>query len=109
MVLPVSEAVANERNRMYYVIAFAKVTVDKTGIELQDTYFGGITEDETEAHEMAKECVNRIKGGTILTKVIQTKEKNVLIALSEAIKKFDITTLQMQEAERIISRTQERK
>lgn len=106
MVQLASEAAVNERDTMYYVVAYAKVVVDKNGIDLQGIFFGGITDSEKEANRIADECNSRVKSGTILIKIIQTEEHVILDALSEAIKKFEIIISQMQEAERIINRTQ---
>lgn len=91
---------------MYYVVVYAKITTEKSGITLHGTYFGGVTKNENEAHEIARECVSRVKCGTILTKIITTQEEDISEAISEAIKKFDLITSQMQEAEKIINRTQ---
>jgi hypothetical protein len=90
-----------------YVVAYAKIVTDKQGIHLSGVFFGGIGDTPQEAHEIARKCVNTIRGGTILPRVIQIQEKyKVLDALYEASDKFESTTLQMQEANKIITRTQ---
>jgi len=90
-----------------YVVAYAKIISDKQGIHLNGVFFGGIGSTPEEAHDIARECVNTIRGGTILPKVIQVQEKHqVLDALYEAADKFESTTLQMQEANKIITRSQ---
>lgn len=90
-----------------YVVAYAKITTNKDGICLQGVYFGGIGSTVDEANQVAKDCVNRVRGGTILSKVIQLEGKNMLLdALMDVSDKFEAITLQMQEAEAIINRTQ---
>lgn len=90
-----------------YAVAYAKITTNKDGINLQGVYFGGVGESLQEANQVAKDCVNRIRGGTILSKVIELDGRNTLLdALMDASDKFEAITLQMQEAEAIINRTQ---
>lgn len=90
-----------------FVVAYAKITTDKEGIHLQGVYFGGLGESADEADAIARDCVNRIRGGTILPKVLRIDGNHqVLDALYDASDKFEHTTLQMQEAEKIINRTQ---
>jgi hypothetical protein len=90
-----------------YVVAYAKITTDKEGIHLQGVYFGGLGDSADEADEIARDCVNRIRGGVILPKVMPIDgDHQVLEALYDACDKFEHTTVQMQEAERIINRTQ---
>jgi hypothetical protein len=90
-----------------YVVAYAKIVTDKQGIHLNGVFFGGIGDTPEQAHDIARECVNTIRGGTILPRVIQIQEKyKVLDALYEAADKFESTTLQMQEANKIITRSQ---
>jgi hypothetical protein len=90
-----------------YAVAYAKITTNKDGINLQGVYFGGVGNTIEEANQVAKDCVNRIRGGTILSKVIELDGQNTLLdALMDASDKFEAITLQMQEAEAIINRTQ---
>ena len=90
-----------------YAVAYAKITTNKDGINLQGVYFGGVGQSLQEANQVAKDCVNRIRGGTILSKVIELNGRNTLLdALMDASDKFEAITLQMQEAEAIINRTQ---
>jgi hypothetical protein len=90
-----------------YAVAYAKITTNKDGINLQGVYFGGVGQSLQEANQVAKDCVNRIRGGTILSKVIELNGRNALLdALMDASDKFEAITLQMQEAEAIINRTQ---
>jgi len=98
----------HERNFMEtYVVAYAKITTSKDGINLQGVYFGGLGDSIEEANQVARDCVNRIKGGTILSKVIAVDGNNKLLdVLMDASDKFETITLQMQEAEAIINRTQ---
>lgn len=88
-----------------FVVSYAKITTDR-GIQLQGVYFGGLGDTQEEADEIARDCVNNIRG-TILPKVTKIDGHNQLLdALYDASNKFELITLQMQEAEKIINRTQ---
>lgn len=89
-----------------WVVAYAKILLDKDiGVMLQGVYFGGIGDTPDEAEVIARECVNTIKGGTILPKVVKvTDEFTVIDALYEAFDRFESTTKRMQEAESILNR-----
>ena len=93
-----------------FIVAYAKITTDKDGISLQGVYFGGLGETLEEAEEIARDCVNRIRGGTVLPRVLKIEDKGkVLDALYEATDRFEQTTVSMQEADKIISRSQGRR
>lgn len=89
-----------------WVVAYAKISLDKeSGVMLQGVYFGGMGETPEEAENIARECVNTIKGGTILPKVLKvTDEFTVIDALYEAADRFESTTQRMQDAESILNR-----
>tara|TARA_R110000868_G_scaffold20153_5_gene85602 strand:+ start:3901 stop:4254 length:354 start_codon:yes stop_codon:yes gene_type:complete len=90
-----------------FVVAYAKIITDKDGVNLEGVYFGGLGNTIEEANEIAHDCVNRIRGGSILSKVLRIDGKHkVLDVLYEASDKFEFQTVQMQEAEKIINRTQ---
>jgi hypothetical protein len=92
-----------------FVVAYAKITTDKEGIALQGVYFGGMGNTLEEAEEIARDCVNTVRGGTILPKVVEIGHGGqILDALYEASDRFEQTTASMQEAQKIISRTQTR-
>jgi hypothetical protein len=90
-----------------FVVAYAKISTSKEGINLQGVFFGGLGETVQEADEIARECVNRIRGGTILPKVMPVQgDHRVLDALYDACDKFEQLAGQMQEADDINARTQ---
>lgn len=90
-----------------FVVAYAKIITDKDGVNLEGVYFGGLGDTIEEANGIAHDCVNRTRGGSILSKVLRIDGKHkVLDALYEASNKFEFQTAQMQEAEKIINRTQ---
>lgn len=92
-----------------FVVAYAKITMDKDGIALQGVYFGGLGDSMSEAETLARDCVNNVRGGTILPKVVKIDGKEqVLEALYDASDKFEEVTANMQEADAVISRTQNR-
>jgi hypothetical protein len=94
-----------------YLVAYAKIVVDREqGIALQGVYFGGIGETLPEAESIAKDCVNNIRGGTILPKVLKLDgDGRVIDALYEATEKFEKVTANMVEADSIINRNRRKK
>lgn len=99
----VTEEVAQSEK---WVVAYAKILLDKdTGVSLHGIYFGGIGDTPEDAEKIARECVNTIKGGTIIPKVLKIDDKfSVIDALYEAADRFEDSAKRMQEAESIIKR-----
>lgn len=89
-----------------FMVAYAKIVVDKEdGITLQGVYFGGIGDTLTEAEQIARECVNSIRGGTVLPRVVKLDgECQVIDALYEATERFERITENMVESEQILNR-----
>jgi len=83
---------------------------DKSQINLAGIYFGGISEDFEEAEQLARSCVNTIKGGTILPRIFETNQTGQLIELMyEAADRFDTIVNQMRSADEIIERSKKRR
>ena len=77
-----------------FVVAYAKIITDKDGIHLQGVYFGGLGDTLKEANAIAHDCINRIRGGTIMPKVMRVNgEHQVLDALYNASDKFEFQNL----------------
>jgi len=90
-----------------YLVAYARIQSDKdTDITLQGVYFGGLGETPEEAEQIARDCVNTIKGGTILPKVLKLDENTVIDAMLDAMEKFEQVTAYMVEADNTIRRSQ---
>ena len=106
---PTTGLIDTEHPDQEIVVTYAKVIEDKEdGIYIQGVFFGGIATTRDEAEKIARECVNGVKGGTILPKLIVTQGKaDVLKAMETAGKRFDQLEVQMFEAEDIYQRTQE--
>ncbi len=94
-----------------FVIAYAKIITDKNdGITLAGVFFGGLGDSLKEAETMAKDCVNTIRGGTILPKVLPIEGKGQLLeAMFDATDRFEQITAYMVESNAIITRTQNRR
>lgn len=94
-----------------YLVAYAKIIVDKdNGISLAGVYFGGIGDTKDEAEVIARDCVNTIRGGTILPKVMPLEDNGqVLEALYDATDKFERVTQNMVEADATVNRARARK
>ncbi len=56
---------ANEK----YLVVYAKLAIDKENICLHGIYYGGMADTRDEAELIAKDCINTIKGGTILPRI----------------------------------------
>lgn len=93
-----------------YVIVYAKMTISKSIVKLDGVYFGGICDDEEESSQIARDCVNNIRGGAIMPKVIEISDDyNVLDAMLDATDKFEYIARQMIEANNIIEGNNKRK
>lgn len=102
--------VGNEACMTKYLTAYAKIVDDRDhGIMLQGVYFGGVGDTLAEAEQYARDCVNSVRGGTVLPKVVELTTNNVLDAMSDLTERFEYITNQMVQADAIISRTQSRK
>ena len=91
-----------------FVVAYAKIITDKNdGISLAGVFFGGLGDSAEEAEGLAKDCVNIIRGGTILPRVLPIEGNGQLLeAMFDATDKFEQVTSYMVEANDIIARTQ---
>jgi hypothetical protein len=89
-----------------YLVAYARIQSDKDAeITLQGVYFGGVGSTPEEAEAIARECVNTIKGGTILPKVvIIDSTESVIDGLLNAMEKFEQVTSHMVEADNTYKR-----
>lgn len=97
---------ATDEHKVEYLVAYAKIVEDDDGIMLQGVYFGGIGPTYEEAECIARECVNQIRGGTVLPKVVKlTRPCQVIDALFDAADNFEAITAQMIEADATIRRT----
>jgi len=89
-----------------YLVAYAKVGIDKDdGVSLQGVFFGGVGDTIEEANNIARDCVNTIRGGTIMPKVLKIEQEYQLIDLMlDAADKFERVVELMVETENIINR-----
>lgn len=94
-----------------WVVVYAKISTDKdNGIKLQGTYFGGQALSFAQAEVLARECVNSIKGGTIIPKIYPLGSDNDLVeVMFTATEKFEKEVDRMIEADRIITKGQEKR
>jgi len=89
-----------------FVVAYAKIQTDKDEITLQGVFFGGLGDDPEEAEQIARDCVNTTKGGTILPKVVKVTSKHaVMDAMFDAFEKFEQVVTYMVESNNTIRRT----
>lgn len=93
-----------------FLVAYAKIQCDKDAdIALQGVYFGGMGDTPEEAEGIARDCVNTVRGGTILPKIIQLDCKHSVIdGLLDAMEKFEQVTTYMVEADNTYKRTAKR-
>lgn len=93
-----------------FVVTFAKFTVDKdNGIVLQGVFLGGLEDTSEAAENLARDCVNTVRGGVIMPKVSELEDENTVIdALYDATEKFEKIVLNMVDANDIINRRPKR-
>lgn len=89
-----------------YMVAYAKLSIDKEiGVNLLGVFLGGVAESHEEAEVLARDCVNSIKGKTVLPKIIKIDDKyRVIDALYDVHDRFEQMTEKMREAELIMDR-----
>ena len=93
-----------------WIVTYAKISLDKEeGITLIGVFFGGVADDPDGADIIAKECVNSIRGGTVIPKIIKTSNSNIIDALYMAEQKFEDMTGKMRDANTIITKSQRKK
>lgn len=98
-------------NQGEWVVIYAKISTDKeNGIRLQGTYLGGRAFTFGGAEELARDCVNTIKGGTIIPKIYKLDEQSDLVeAMYTATEKFEKDVSRMVEADQIIAKGLEKR
>ncbi len=89
-----------------WIVVYAKMVDDKEkGIKLAGIYLGGASTDKAEAEKIARECVNTLKGGTIMPRIYPSSGKQELPRImDEADIFFKKKEDQMVEAAAIIAR-----
>jgi len=91
-----------ESSQIHYVVAYAKITVEKSkDVTLNGVYFGGITTNHEEAELIATQCINNAKGGTIIPRIVTCKTPLIIDGLYEAQDKFEKLIEEMREANMI--------
>ena len=91
-------------------VLYGKVVDDKElGVYLDDVYFGGVAGNTEEADEIARDCMNNVRGGTAVVKTLQIEDGNSLLEVfAEARARFDRMEREMVETEAILERNQQR-
>ena len=85
-------------------VMYGKAIDDKElGIYIEGVYFGGIANNDVEANGIARNCVNNIRGGTAIVKIIPITGRNRLLDLfCDAKTRFDKVEREMVETEQIL-------
>jgi hypothetical protein len=98
-------------NGTMYIVCFAKIVDDKhDGIQLAGVHFGGAAPDYKSAEQIARDCVNNVRGGTVIPRIFNvTGHYQLLPAMNEAIARFRRLEADMVSAEEIIARSNKRK
>lgn len=94
-----------------YVVFYAKVIDDKDdGVYMAGIYFGGLGKTLADAEAEARDCVNTVRGGTILPKIYELPgERQLIQVMNKAVDKFRILEREMFAAEDIIERNTPRR
>lgn len=98
------------RQETWFVV-YAKIVDDKEdGISLAGVYFGGAGNTRQVAEGIARECVNGIKGGTIMPKLYEAGTSATLPSImTQAEAFFKKKEAEMITTAEIISRSHKRK
>lgn len=93
-----------------FLVLYARITIDKNdGILLNGVYFGGVGLKE-EAEAIATDCVNIMRGGTILPKVVPIPDDVDFIELIyDVIDMFTDLVRNMIETQKTINKTKAKK
>lgn len=96
---------------MQFVVCYAKIAEDKDdGYYLAGVYFGGIGDNKESADKIARDCVNTIKGGTIIPHLAQLTGKHQLPSIMQAaLEKFRQMESRFIEVEDIMENTAKRR
>lgn len=88
----------------FLAVLYAKAVDDKQdGIYFEDVYFGGLACDKDCASEIARECTNKVRGGTAIVKLMPVEAKNSLPdVFDEARIRFDKLEREMIETEDVL-------
>jgi hypothetical protein len=91
------------------VIIYGKAVDDKEiGIYIEDVFFGGVAENQDEADQLAKMCVNCTVGGIAIPKIIPIDNRDLHTIFKEALIRFDKIEREMIETEDILAANQQR-
>lgn len=90
---------------MSYLVTYGKIVDDKSdGVYLAGVYFGGIASNIEDADLIAKGCIQHVRGGSIIPKIMMIESQSFLDAMTEAYKRFLDLEKHMMEAEEILER-----
>lgn len=94
-----------------WVVVYARIVDSKEdGVYLAGVHFGGIAIEKTEADSIARECVNNIRGGTIMPKVLRLNGRHRLPAvMQDELSRFKKIESRMQDTAQIIDRSMRRR
>lgn len=84
-----NEPIIDENTDQYskWFVVYAKVIDDKgSNIRVTEAHFGGVGNTEEIAEQIARECVNSIKGGTPIVKLFRA---NGILRLKEVMDEAD--------------------
>ena len=95
---------------MQYLVTYAKILTEKDNISLQGVYLGGVSDVKEDAGNIARECTNTIRGGTILPKIVTIEEDGKLLdAMFDACERFEKIVQYMVESNETIKKAIKRK
>lgn len=88
-----------------FIILYAKVIDDKKGlgVMMSDVLIGGFNDDFNEAENIARECVESIRGGMVIPRVMKV-DGEIQDTIANSMKVFNRIAEQMYEVEGFINR-----
>ena len=88
-------------------VVYGKAVDDKElGIYIEGVFFGGVAQNQTEADQLARTCVNGTHGGTAIPKIMPVRGDNLHQVFSDAISRFNKVEREMIETENTLSASQ---
>jgi len=90
-------------------VVYGKAVDDKElGVYIEGVFFGGIAQDQNEADQLARICVNGTHGGIAIPKIMPVAGDNLHRVFSDAVSRFDKVEREMVETEETLLASQKR-
>lgn len=73
-----------------YLVAYAKLLMERDTIEMVNVYYGGMAPDKEAADALARRCANEVRGAITLPRVVVLEDNvSIIDVLYELADNFD--------------------